>query len=141
MIVYAESSAVLRWLFREAGGTDIQRALAEATKVVTSRFTLLEVRRVVRRAVAVDALPETEGADLLAHLAKVAAHWAVLAMTDDVLARAEGRFPVEPIRTMDALHVASALVLRESVGALAVLSVDDRVRQNATALGFDVHPR
>lgn len=46
MIVYAESSAILRWLFGEERGEGIREVLASADRVLTSRLTLIEVRRV-----------------------------------------------------------------------------------------------
>ena len=66
--------------------------------------------------------------------------WDVHALTDGVVARARATFQVEPVRTLDALHLATALILQEAVGPLAVLSLDERVRANATALGLAVLP-
>lgn len=54
--------------------------------------------------------------------------------------RAEGEFPIEPIRTLGALHLASALVLRDALPDLVVLSTDERLRANALELGFAVLP-
>jgi hypothetical protein len=44
------------------------------------------------------------------------------------------------LRTLDALHLASALAARAAVPGLAMLSLDGRVRRSATELGFDVVP-
>ncbi|OGP87951.1 MAG: hypothetical protein A2156_01605 [Deltaproteobacteria bacterium RBG_16_48_10] len=49
-------------------------------------------------------------------------------------------FPREPIRTMDALHLASALLLRSAISGLTMLSLDERIRTNALELGFAVLP-
>jgi hypothetical protein len=57
-----------------------------------------------------------------------------------VLSRARQSFPVGPVRTLDALHLASALAWDQAIGRLTVVSCDDRVRANALALGFDVVP-
>ena len=51
-----------------------------------------------------------------------------------------GPFPGEPIRALDAIHLATALVIRDIYPDLRVLSLDQRVRQNAVALGFEVVP-
>ena len=53
---------------------------------------------------------------------------------------ARGPFPGEPIRALDAIHLATALVIRDIYPDLRVLSLDQRVRQNAAALGFEVVP-
>jgi hypothetical protein len=50
-------------------------------------------------------------------------------------------FPGDPIRTLDAIHLASALVARAAVAGLALLSLDNRMRRSASRLGLDVHPR
>jgi len=47
---------------------------------------------------------------------------------------------VEPLRTLDALHVASVLAARSAIPNIALLSLDGRVRENGVALGFDVLP-
>jgi hypothetical protein len=44
------------------------------------------------------------------------------------------------IRSLDAIHLATAVVVRSSIGELGVLSGDDRVRSNVRALGFRVVP-
>lgn len=72
MTVHAETSAVLRWLFAEAGGEAVRAALAGADKVTSSRLTLVETRRVVRRAEREGRLTAAQGADVLAVLAQAA---------------------------------------------------------------------
>jgi hypothetical protein len=44
------------------------------------------------------------------------------------------------VRSLDAIHLASLLVLDEALGDFVVASCDDRVRRNADALGFEVLP-
>jgi pantoate kinase len=138
--LYAESSAVLRWLLGEPGADEIDHLLRGASKVTCSRLTLVETRRVIRRAVAEATLDEVGGTTVLEALARAAAGWAVLEMSREVAERAEGSFPVEPIRTLDALHLASALLLRQALPDLRLLSSDDRVRANGRRLGFEIVP-
>jgi len=138
--LYAESSSVLRWLFNEAGGDEVHRLLRRATKVVCSRLTLVETRRVIRRAVAENLLDEVGSTSVLEVLARAGAGWGVLEMSREVAERAEASFPVEPVRTLDALHLASALLLRQALPDLRLLSSDDRVRANGRRLGFEVVP-
>jgi hypothetical protein len=108
--------------------------------VVCSRLTLIESHRALRRAVAAGALVETDAVEVRATLMQAAARWAVLEISADVAARAEGPFPVEPVRTLDAIHLASALVVRHSLPDLVVVSTDNRVRLNASQLGFALFP-
>lgn len=54
--------------------------------------------------------------------------------------RGTARFPHEPVRTLDALHLATALMFHEAHRALTVVSVDEGIRENAVALGLSVAP-
>lgn len=54
--------------------------------------------------------------------------------------RARADFPLEPVRTLDALHVSTALAFYEAFGELTMLSFDERVRANAAALGMLLNP-
>lgn len=139
-MLYAESSAVLRWLFNETAAAEILGHLQGATKVVCARLTLIECRRAIRRALAESRLPEADAPGLMAVLAQAAARWAILELSPEVAGRAEATFPAEPVRTLDAIHLASALVLRQALPDLILLSTDERVRQNAEQLGFRVLP-
>jgi predicted nucleic acid-binding protein len=134
--IYAETSAVLRWLFAEPGGDELRAVLAAATKVTCSRLTLIETRRVVRRAEREARVSAAQSADILAVFAQAVSTWAILELADDVARRAEEGFPSEPVRTLDAIHLASALFLRQSFPDLVILTADERVRVNAAQLGF-----
>ena len=46
-------------------------------------------------------------------------------------------FPVEPIRTLDAIHLASALLAASAAEDFAVLTLDERIRNNAIELGLE----
>jgi predicted nucleic acid-binding protein len=140
MTLYAETSAVLRWLFDEPRSAEIDALLRRADKVLCSRLTLIEVRRVVRRMVAIGQLDEARAADVFDAFALAVARWGVLDLSREVTDRAEDRFPIEPVRALDALHLASALNLRHAVSELCVLSTDERIRANGLRLGFEVVP-
>jgi predicted nucleic acid-binding protein len=140
MTLYAESSAVLAWLLGEDPGDTVRGLLVAAAAVITSDLTLIECDRVLIRATVLNDLPETDAADRRAHLAAAAAHWHLLRLGEDVVARARRPFPGEPIRALDALHLASALVARSAAAGLELLSLDVRIRASARHLGFRVWP-
>ena len=62
----------------------------------------------------------------------------IVSVTDDVLARVGRPFPREPIRTLDAVHLATAEVLGEPPALVTIVTRDGRVRDNARALGYVV---
>lgn len=139
-MVYAESSAVLAWLLGDDRGEEAGGILRGAKGVVASDLTLVECERVLIRAWSAGQLTEAEGADQWAFLGRVAQHWTRMRVGDEVVERALRPFPIEPVRTLDALHLASALVARSAAPGLSILSLDDRVRENAERLGFTAVP-
>ena len=140
MSLYAESSAVLAWLLDEDAGTFVRRTLAETPTVLASDLTLIECERVLHRAAALGELTEAEAADRRAHLATAAAHWHVLRIGPEVVDRARQPFPGDPVRTLDAIPLASVLVARSAVAGLDLLSLDDRIRGVARRLGLRLLP-
>ncbi len=140
MNLYAESSAVLAWLLDENSAADVRRSLAAAEIIVASDLTLIECDRVIIRAAVLGELTEVEAADRRAHLTAAASHWQILRMAPEIVERARQPFPGEPIRTLDAIHLASALTARTAIAGLKLLSLDDRVRKAAKKLGLDVIP-
>jgi hypothetical protein len=63
----------------------------------------------------------------------------LIEMAPDVLERAFEPFPV-PLRTLDALHLATMHFLREQGRVVALASYDDRFIASARALDFDIAP-
>jgi predicted nucleic acid-binding protein len=139
--LYAESSAVLSWLFGEPFSEAIRAELAGAEMVLASELTLIECERVLIRAVATGLLGEAAAADRRALLRQVSEHWAVLDLDSEVSERARRPFPREPNRTLDAIHLASALRARSLVPETRLLSLDERIRASGKELGFALGPR
>ena len=141
MDLYAESSAVLAWLLDEGrDGLDVQTLLAGASSVIASDLTLIECDRVLARAAAAGEISESDAAERQARHNAASAHWAILGIEEDVVERARRPFPLEPIRTLDAIHLASALVARRAIPGLTMLSLDGRVRRAAHRMGIPLVP-
>jgi predicted nucleic acid-binding protein len=140
MNLYAESSAVLAWLLEQEHHEAVVSALERADRVIASDLTLIECDRVLIRAVVLKELRESDAIQRQARLNAASARWTLLAIEEEVIERARRPFPAEPVRTLDALHIASALTARKAVPDLAVLSLDDRVRQAAHRLGLPLLP-
>ena len=140
MSLYAESSAVLAWLLGEEAGSRVRQLLTAAEIVVASDLTVIECERVLIRATALGDLTEADAADRRAHLTTAASRWQVLRIGPDIVNRARRPFPGEPIRTLDAIHLASALTARSAVAGLELLSLDDRIRKAGELLGLPLRP-
>ena len=74
MNIYAESSAVLAWLFGEAAGRRVREVLRRAKLVMASDLVLIECDRVLIRAVTLGEIDEATASDRRAHLSAAAAH-------------------------------------------------------------------
>ncbi len=140
MRVYAEASAVLSWLLSEPLSRAVSARLATAEKVLASDLTILECERALVRGVAADRFTEADAAERRALLARTTRRWDILHMEPGDFERAGRYFPVEPVRSLDALHLAIALSVRSGLPDLEVLTLDRRVRENAHALGLVVTP-
>jgi predicted nucleic acid-binding protein len=138
--LYAESSAVLAWLLDEPTAPSVRRLLGEAELIIASDLTLIECDRVLLRALALKELTEAEAADRRAHLIAAAAHWQVLRIAGEIVDRARQPFPGDPVRPLDAIHLASLLVARSAIAGLRMLALDERVRRAAKGLGVAVEP-
>lgn len=81
-------------------------------------------------------MPAAAAAHVLGVFETISRQWTAVEISADVRARASRRFPVEPIRTLDAIHLATALELLRVVQELQVLSLDRRVVDNLEPLGL-----
>lgn len=139
--VYLESSALLAWLFGEpVSGDAIRTTVNDAHRVVTSALTLVECHRAIHRAASTARLSHIEALALKQYLSELVDSWLVVSLDDPVLDRASGPFAGPIIRTLDALHVASALELAREFGPIELISLDERVRACAVACGLTVTP-
>ncbi len=133
---YVESSALVAALLER--DIDARHAIRTRGRRVASALTFAETARAILRARLTGRLtPAQERASLQA-LGRVERRCYVAAVTDAVLARARLRFAVEPVRTLDAIHLATAELLGEPPPLVTVITRDSRVRDNARALGYAV---
>lgn len=131
---------MLAWLLGEPEGDTVRTALVQADEILTSDLTLVECDRALIRAQATLDLRASEIAKRRRVFETTAAHWVLLRISPAIVERARKPFPGDPIRSLDALHLASALAAAEASDDLAVLSLDRRVRGSARALGLGLAP-
>ena len=132
---YIESSALLAALLE---GDPAAREALRFPRCVTSALTFVEAARgLVRARVAGRITTEQERAALRT-LATLERYCDVVELNEEVLSRARLPFPIEPIRTLDALHIATAELLGKPPQLITIVTRDDRVRNNARALGYSV---
>lgn len=137
---YVETSALLSWLFGEARADPVDECFEVASALLTSALTMTEAERAIARGEALGDLSADEAAALRAALADLTDAWTVFDVTDDILRDARIRFPKEPVRTLDAIHLATARKAARRLPSLTVVSLDERVRENARMLSLAVAP-
>ena len=133
---YIESSALVAALLeRDASAREALRAKG---RVVTSALTTAEAARAILRARAGERLTLDQERLAIRALRRFERRSYIVPVGDAVLARVRRPFPVEPIRTLDAVHLATLELLGESPELVTIVTRDARVRDNAAALGYAV---
>ncbi len=135
MTFYVDTSALLRFVLGEPG------ALAElrrADRLVSSELLVVESRRTIDRMQRLGALPPEEAARRL----DLATEWLeamdLVLLRAPVLARAGDPLP-SPLGTLDAIHLATALVWRDRMRErLTVATHDAALAFAARAHGLPV---
>jgi predicted nucleic acid-binding protein len=135
-IRYVESSALVAALLEH--DTAVMTPQPAGTQHVTSALALAEAGRAIIRARASGRLTQAEEQEAVRALRGFERRCFILDIDRTVLARVSRPFPVEPVRTLDAVHLATMELLGEPPQLVAVVSRDVRVRDNARALGYAV---
>lgn len=134
--LYVETSALMAGLL-ESDSEAIARIRARGKRTI-SALTLAEARRAILRAKFSGRISAQQQQALMRALATFSRRCHVVQITDAILKLASRPFPVEPIRTLDAIHMATLQELDIPTSDLIVLTRDDRIRANAIALGYPV---
>jgi predicted nucleic acid-binding protein len=131
--LYLDSSVVLRVLFAEKKRLD---AWGRWQRAFASELLGLEVRRAIDRVRILGHIDDRATAALLQHTATIEEALSMVPLTRTILRRAA--LPMAtPVRTLDAIHLATALVMRERTDApLTFATHDARQADAARALGF-----
>jgi predicted nucleic acid-binding protein len=132
---YIDTSALLRLVLREAGALDELRSY-EA--LVSSELIAVESLRTIDRLRLQGALTVEEAADRSRAISERLEAIDLVLQRPPVLSRASGPLPT-PLGTLDAVHLATALIWRERMGALPTMATHDTaLGLAARAFGFDV---
>ena len=132
MVAYLDSSVLLRHIL--LGEEPIRHALA-FPRVVSSELIEIECRRVLHRCRLASELDDETLAVARERLDAVLAGIDLLEMSTQIKQRAMDPFPVH-VRTLDALHIATALAVGEDVGGIALFSHDTGMNRCARCLGL-----
>jgi predicted nucleic acid-binding protein len=135
-IRYIESSALVAALLE--GDVSAKASIRIQGRRITSAITVAETSRAVLRAHLSGRITVQQQRAALRTLQRFARRSHIVNVTEAILAHAGRPFPVEPVRTLDAIHLATAAALGEPPALVIVVSRDRRVCDNAAALGYAV---
>jgi predicted nucleic acid-binding protein len=133
---YLETSALLSALLK--GDAAARKSLRARGTLVTSLLTFAEARRSLVRARHSGRLSAEQERSALRALSRLRARCTTIAVTDAILDVAARPFPAEPIRTLDAVHLATVAAVTDAPQFATVITRDERVRSNALAAGYVV---
>lgn len=122
-VLYVDSSALVRLAVDEAGADAVGAVVTGDAELVTSAVALVEVRRALVRVA-----PGFDPDDILDRCI-------VIGLDPDVIARAGALEPAS-LRSLDAIHVASALSIAADLDAF--VTCDQRQASAAMAAGLPV---
>lgn len=137
MWAYFDTSALVKRYVDEPGRREVQQ-LVRRHDCVTSAILSVELRSALRRRVAERTLDSSRVSEILKRVAADRAYWTVVEVGTEVLSGAEALVSVHPLRTLDAIHVASAQLFanRLSISDLMFVSADKRQIDAASAIGL-----
>jgi predicted nucleic acid-binding protein len=121
---YVDASALVKLALDEPDGIAMRHWYHEHERIASSRIGVVETHRAVRRKV-----------DDMAHVDAILRSIQVMEVDMAIAARASSVGPIG-LRTLDAIHLATAIVLGPELDAF--VTYDDRLADAARALGLPV---
>ena len=135
MTAYVDTSALLRLVLREPGAIEDLRSY---DALVSSELIAVESARTIDRLRLQGTLTVEEAAARLRAVTDWLEAIDLVLLRPLVLSRASEPLPT-PLGTLDAIHLATALIWRERMGVLATIAThDSALGLAARAFGFDV---
>lgn len=131
---YVETSALLA--VRLENDAEAREAIRGEGIRFVSALTLAEAHRRIIRTGATGHLSEPQIRASQVWIRRFGQRCQVVNVTDEILARVRRRFPIEPIRTLDAIHLATIEAIGEDPLQVAVVTRDRRIADNARAMGY-----
>jgi predicted nucleic acid-binding protein len=134
MTVYLDTSIVLRILFREPNPVTIW---TKWDKAYSSSLWRVEALRTVDRLRLLHEISDSEVADLVREVQAVHDTLAIHPLDERIMQRTSETFPTV-VGTLDAIHLATAIFIRETEEIDLLLTHDSQLGTAARSLGFKI---
>jgi predicted nucleic acid-binding protein len=131
--LYLDTSVALRATLEQGTTPEIEHRIAAAPVLVTSRLSLVESARALLRVRVQGGVPESRLADARRELEALWNRCELWELSPAVCGLASLLAPEKPLRTLDALHLATFLLARGRIEGLALLTADKRLEDAANS--------
>lgn len=128
-VSYLETSTFLQVVFQETGWEESRKKIENSDRLISSRLLRVEVGRALLRLRLNNAQDELAASELTSRCDSLFAAIDLVEISSEVCMRAERVFPAQLLRSLDAIHIATYLLLKEKFGGLEMLSHDRIIRQ------------
>jgi predicted nucleic acid-binding protein len=136
-----DSSAIIPLCLREKRSEVMKGFIKDDEDIVVWWTTRIECLSALSRRQREGVLPSGDEAKARTVLSALAATWSEVQPTETVRLRAERLLSIHPLRTADALQLASALIwAQETPRGLDFVCLDQNLREGALKEGFFVLP-
>jgi predicted nucleic acid-binding protein len=126
-VLYVDTSAVLRAVLERGVTPEVEGKIGAAQFLITSRLSLVESERALVR-LRHEGVAESRVADAGREIDAIWARCTIWEMTAAVCDLAATVAPLSPLRTLDALHLATYLLARRRIGGdIELLTTDTRL--------------
>jgi predicted nucleic acid-binding protein len=132
--LYLDTSAVLRAVLENGTDPQLEASIAAAPALITSRLSLVEASRALHRLRQLGRVSETTLAEAAREIGALWARCELWELTPSVCERARQVAPGSPLRTLDALHLATFVLARERIEGLELITVEKRLEAAAEAV-------
>ncbi len=139
MILYLDTSALVKLYVEEPGSREVRQTTEKAQIVATSRVAYVEARAGIARKYREQGLSKAERDQVVADLVRDWDNYFIIEVSENVAKLGGELTERQDLRGFDAIHLASALILRNRTHTDILFSCfDERLKAAAQAEGLNL---
>lgn len=125
-LAYFDTSAFVKNYIREAGSSRV-RGLLTRYEFLSSAVMPIELQSALQRRHRQREITQRNYKSIVSRLANDRSYWQLVEVVPQLLSKAEELVKTENVRTLDAIHIASAIIIQESFPTpVPFISADER---------------
>jgi len=125
-LAYFDTSALVKIYIHEAGSSRV-RGLLTSYEFLSSAITPIELHSAVQRRRRQGEITQPNYNSIVSRFAKDRSYWQLVEVVPQILSKAEELVKTANVRTLDAIHIASAIIIQDSFTTpLPFISADER---------------